>query len=113
MTSALPHPLLAALAEPVLVTDARGVVTYANPAGVSRFGWDKLIGLPITERIVRWPIFTPNHLPIGTTDDPIAVALASREPVSDFRFTVETARGRWASFTMNTVPLLEHGELHG
>src|ERR1700741_5250842 len=100
MTSVLPHPLLAALAEPVLVTDARGVVTYANPAGVSRFGWDKLIGLSLAERIARGPIYAPGRTPIGPTAAPIGVALAAREPVTDFHFTVDIARGRWATFTM-------------
>ena len=70
MTSAQPHPLLAALTEPVLVTDAHGVVTYANPAGISRFGWDKVIGLPLPERIVRWPMFTPERTPVLALDDP-------------------------------------------
>ncbi len=113
MTSAPPPSVLAALAEPVLVTDARGIVTYANPAGVSRFGWDKVIGISLAERIARWPMFTLDRTPIAATDDPIAIALATREPVTDVRFTIETARKRWASFTMNTVPLLEHGELQG
>jgi signal transduction histidine kinase len=113
MTSVPSHALLAALVEPVVVTDAQGVVTYANPAGVSRFGWDKVIGIPLTERIARWPMFAPDRTPIAATDDPIAQALATREPPPELRFTVETARNRWVSFTMNTVPLLENGVLQG
>jgi signal transduction histidine kinase len=105
--------MLAALVEPVLVTDARGVTTYANPAGVRRFGWDKLIGLPLAERVARWPMFTPERTPVAATDDPVAVALATRRQVLDFRFAVETAPGHWAAFTANTVPLVEGGELLG
>jgi signal transduction histidine kinase len=113
MTPALLHPMLAALAEPVLITDAHGVVTYANPAGVRRFGWDKVIGLSLADRLARWPIFTPDQTPVSATDDPVAVALATRRQVLDFPFTVEAPHGRWESFTTNTVPLLDAGELVG
>ena len=88
MTSVPALSILASLAEPVLVTDAGGVVTYANPAGVSRFGWDKIIGIAFAERIRRWPLYTPDRTPVAATDDPIAVVLATREPVVDFLFTV-------------------------
>ncbi len=45
--------VLSVLAEPVMITDAAGVVTYANPAGVRRFAWDKVIGVPLATRVAR------------------------------------------------------------
>src|SRR5919109_1333648 len=103
MTNAVPHPVLAALAEPVMITDAQGSITYANPAGVRRFGWDKIIGIPLAERVTRWPIFTRDRRRVEQSEDPVARALATRAPVLDFRFTIETGPGRWAWFTINTM----------
>ena len=113
MTSGMPDPILAALAEPVLLTDAEGSVTYANPAGVRRFGWDKVIGIPLAERIARWPMFTRERRPVGAADDPVTRVLATREHVLGFRFTVETAPGHWEWFTCNTVPVVADGRLVG
>ena len=112
MTPGLPD-VLAALAEPVLVTDARGTITYANPAGVRRFGWDKVVGVPLAERLTRWPILTREGGPLGMSEDPIAVVLATRRHVLDLRITVETAPGHWEWFSMNTVPLLDGAQLLG
>jgi PAS domain S-box-containing protein len=109
----MPDPILAALAEPVMITDAQGSITYANPAGVRRFGWDKVIGIPLAERLARWPIFTPDRRPVRHSEDPVACALATREHVLDFRFTIETAPGRWAWFSINTAPIVEDGRLVG
>ena len=113
MTRSTLDAVLSALAEPVMITDAAGVVTYANPAGVRRFAWDKVIGVPLAARIARWSIFKPDRTRIALDEDPVAVALATREHVLDFRFTVETATGRWEWFTMNVVPLVEAGALVG
>ena len=107
MTRSTLDVALAALAEPVMVTDADGVITYANPAGVRRFAWDKLIGAPLAERVGRWPIWKPDRTRISAGEDPVAVALTTRAHVLDFRFTVETAPGRWEWFTANVVPLVE------
>jgi PAS domain S-box-containing protein len=109
----MPDPILAALAEPVMITDAQGSITYANPAGVRRFGWDKVIGVPLAERLARWPIFTPDRRPVNQSEDPVACALATREHVLDFRFTIEIAPGRWEWFSINTVPIVEGGRLVG
>ena len=113
MASGMPDPILAALADPVMITDAQGSITYANPAGVRRFGWDKVIGIPLVQRLTRWPIFTPDRRPVTQSEDPIARALATREHVLDFRFTIETAPGRWDWFSINTAPIVEGGQLVG
>jgi PAS domain-containing protein len=46
---------LDALVEPVMLTDAQGVITYTNTAGARRFGWDKEIGVPLGDRVARAP----------------------------------------------------------
>jgi PAS domain S-box-containing protein len=105
--------ILAAVAEPVMITDADGVITYANPAGVRRFAWDKVIGVSLQERVARWPMRKPDRTAVSVGDDPVACALAGRTHVLDFRFTIETAPGRWEWFTANVVPLLEDGVVVG
>src|ERR1051326_7238876 len=90
--------VLSVLAEPVVVTDADGVITYANPAGVGRFAWDKVIGIPLAMRVARWPLLQPDRTRVAASEDPVAVALATRTPVLDFRFTVETMPGLWEWF---------------
>ncbi|HEV8143715.1 MAG TPA: ATP-binding protein [Methylomirabilota bacterium] len=113
MTRSMLDTVLSVLAEPVMVTDAAGVVTYANPAGVRRFAWDKVIGVPLATRVARWPIMKPDRTAVSVSEDPVAVALATREHVLDFRFTVETAPGRWEWFTANVVPLVEGDTIAG
>src|SRR2546421_7037796 len=102
-----------ALAEPVMVTDADGTITYANPAGVRRFAWDKVVGVPLATRVARWPILKPDRTRVSLVEDPVAIVLATREHVLDFRFTVETAPGCWEWFTANVVPLVERGAVVG
>jgi PAS domain-containing protein len=70
--------ILAAVAEPVMITDADGVITYANPAGVRRFAWDKVIGVSLQERVARWPMRKPDRTAVSVGDDPVACALAGR-----------------------------------
>ena len=113
MTHAVPHPILAALAEPVMLTDAQGTITYANPAGVRRFGWDKVTGIPLAQRMLRWSMMKGDGILFRADEDPIAVALATRRHVLDVRFAVELAPGHWEWFTINTVPLLDDGRLVG
>jgi signal transduction histidine kinase/ActR/RegA family two-component response regulator len=105
--------VLAALAEPVMITDAQGAVIYANPAGMRRFGWDKVTGIPLAERVARWPMCRRDRTPVAANEDPVAIVLATGRPVLDFRFTVATAAGQWEWFTMNTSPLVEAGQLAG
>ena len=113
MTPHLLDPFLAALADPVMITDAAGTMTYANAAGMRRFGWDKLIGLSLADRHARWPIYKADRSAVTAADDPVALAIATRRHVLDFRFTVEIGRGNWEWFTVNTVPLMEDGQLVG
>src|SRR5262245_7835629 len=113
MTRSTLDAVLSVLAEPVMVTDADGTITYVNPAGVRRFGWDKVVGIPLPARVARWPLLKPDRTRIAASEDPVAIALATRETVLDFRFTVETAPGRWEWFVANVAPLFEGGAVVG
>src|SRR5207244_3715961 len=82
-------------------------VTWANPAGVRRFGWDKVIGATLAERVERAALCRSDHTPLSISEDPVAIALATRRHVLDQRVTVETAPGRWEWFTGNGVRLVD------
>jgi PAS domain-containing protein len=94
MMSDMPDIVLAALAEPVMVTDPQGTITWVNAAAARRFGWDKLVGVPLADRLARWSLRTPDRIPIGADEDPVALALAARRPVLDVRFIAELVPGR-------------------
>src|SRR2546430_9311962 len=113
MTPSTPDVILAALLEPVMTTDAQGVMTYTNPAGIRRFGWDKLIGAPLADRISQASFFKPDRSPVTVSEDPVARALAGRRPVIDYRVTSEVAPGRWETFAVNAVPLMDGDTLLG
>ena len=113
MTPSRLEAVLSAVAEPVMITDAEGVVTYANPAGARRFGWDKLIGVPLADRMARWPMCDAGRAPIPPSEDPVARVLATGARALDVRVSAETAAGRWEWFTANVVPFVEDGEVVG
>jgi PAS domain S-box-containing protein len=105
--------VLAALAEPVILTDAAGAVVYVNTAGTRRFGWDCLIGTAGEERTKRWSVCRPDGTPMQAAEDPIARALATRRPVLDVRLTVETAAPRHEWFSANATPMMEQDRFLG
>ena len=105
--------VLAALAEPVIVTDSAGAVVYVNTAAARRFGWDSLIGTAGEERTKRWALCRPDGTPMGEAEDPIARALATRRPVLDVRLMVETTAQRHEWFSANATPMTEQDRFHG
>ena len=105
--------VLAALAEPVILTDAAGAVVYVNTAGTRRFGWDSLIGTAGEERTKRWSLCRPDGTPMQAAEDPIARALATRRPVLDVRLIVETAAQRHEWFSANATPMMEQERFLG
>ena len=107
MSGSTLEAVLAAVVEPVMITDGAGVATYANPAGVRRFAWDKLVGVDAAERLARWPMCKADRSPVSAAEDPVARVLATGTHVLDFRCAVETASGRFEWFTVNVTPLVE------
>jgi PAS domain S-box-containing protein len=105
--------VLAALAEPVVLTDAAGVVAYVNTAGIRRFGWDSLLGTAGEERSKRWALCRPDGSPMQAAEDPISRVLATRRPVLDVRVIVDTPAQRHEWFSANATPMLDGDRLLG
>jgi signal transduction histidine kinase len=113
MMSSPLEAVLGALVEPVMVTDADGVITYVNAAGARRFGWDKDVGVPLGDRVARAPFLKPDGTRAAAADDPIARTISTRRPIVGHRFAAETEPGSWTSHVANVTPLLQGDALRG
>jgi signal transduction histidine kinase/CheY-like chemotaxis protein len=99
------------LADPVDITDADGVLVFANASAAWRFDADKQIGLGLAERRERLRLLALDGTPLPAAEHPVARALATRRSVPAVRVLVEPeGRGRHA-YAMTTVPLLAGSRL--
>jgi len=117
MTSVDPSTILGAvldaLVEPVLVTDAHGVLTFANATAARRLDAARDVGRPVSELLARHPTRTPDGAPLPPARHPIARALAQSQTVIGAELTLDL-EGRPAIFLVNTVPLRDaEGRLTG
>jgi signal transduction histidine kinase len=101
------------LPQPVEVTDATGVLVFANAAAAARFGADKHVGLSLEQRAARLRVLTLDGLPIPVADHPVARVLGTRQPVLAARVTVETEDGTRRAYVMNTSALFDGPRLAG
>jgi PAS domain S-box-containing protein len=104
--------VLNALVEPVLVTDADGLITFVNTVAVQRFGADKDLGRPVTEHVARLRMLRPDGRPLAPIDHPILRALAERQAVIGAELHIE-AEGRSGVYVLNTVAIRVGTEVAG
>lgn len=104
--------VLDTLVEPVMVTDADGVITYINATAVQRLGADKDVGHRIGHQLARLAARTSDGGELPPSLHPISRALAHRQAV----IGAEIVYGSGAESTMfvvNTVPLSTGDHLLG
>jgi signal transduction histidine kinase len=106
------YSFINALAEPVEVTDADGVLVAANAAAAARFGSEKDLGLPLAERLGRRAVLTPDGRGVAASEHPVGRVLAHRAPVFGVRLVLETTEGR-VGHVVNVAPLWEGTRLAG
>jgi signal transduction histidine kinase/CheY-like chemotaxis protein len=99
---------LDALVEPALMTDADGRLTFANAVAARVFGADALLGRPVVELLARFPVRTPDGVPLAPALHPIARALAQRQAVIGAELTFQLESGP-VTFLVNAVPLRDAG----
>jgi signal transduction histidine kinase/ActR/RegA family two-component response regulator len=104
--------VLDALAEPVIVTDADGVVTLAN-AAARRLGAEKHLGAPIVEEAARRELFDESEQPLAPAQHPVARVLATRSPLLGARLSIRRPAGPPMVGVVNCVPLMAGGRLVG
>ena len=104
--------VLDALDSPLYVTDAEGVVVYANAACADFAGRDPRPG---EDRwCVSWKLYTPDGQYLPHDDCPMAIAIRGRAPVRGVSAIAERPDGRRLNFTPLPTPLFgRRGELIG
>jgi len=105
--------VLDALAEPIFLTDAEGVITVANTVARKRLGLEKFVGRPLVHRVTELRLVMPDGSVLRADDSPIRHVLRTGEPVLGFKFAFEVASGTRYVYVVNTVPLREGGRLVG
>jgi PAS domain S-box-containing protein len=105
--------VLDALAEPIFLTDADGVITVANTVARKRLGLEKFVGRALVDRVTELRLLMPDGSVLPADESPIRRVLQTGEPVLGFKFSFEVASGTRYFYVVNTVPLHESGRLVG
>lgn len=96
---------LDALEAPLYLTDARGLVTYFNPACVAFAGRTPRLGLD--RWCVSWKLYTDDGRPLAHEDCPLAIAIRERRPVRRVTAVAERPDGSRVVFVSLATPLLD------
>src|SRR5687767_1239884 len=115
-SSSLPDRLevvLDALVEPALLTDADGVVTFANAVAIQQLGADKEIGVSLAEQIARSDLRTPDGTPLTWDEHPVRRALVTGRPVTGAGLLIRMPGGVQATWVVNTAPLRTGDRISG
>jgi PAS domain S-box-containing protein len=112
-----PRPALAvvldALVEPVVLTDADGVVISANAVALERLGAAKYLGVPFAEQAARHEALTPDGAVLAPDEHPVSRVLATRASVLGIRLVIRPAGRRASTYRVNTVRLLDGDRVVG
>ena len=104
--------VLNALIDPVVVTDADGLVTFVNAAARDRFGADKDLGRPVAEHVARLGVISPEGRPLAPERHPILRALAEHQAV--IGATVRIVAGEHDGvYVVNAIPYRAGGRIAG
>lgn len=105
--------VLDAVRDPVLVTDATGVVTFANAAAVDRLGAEKYVGTAVADHVERGEVRAPHGAMLTWAEHPIRRVLTSGEPVTGVEL-ITSAPGRVpATWLVDAVPMRDGATLAG
>lgn len=105
--------VLDALAEPIFLTDADGVITVANTVARKRLGLEKYVGRALVDRVTELGLLTADGSVLPAHESPVRRVLLTGEPVLGFKFSFAVASGARYSYILNTVPLRAGGRLVG
>ncbi len=102
--------LVTAMAEGVVVQDARGRITFCNDAACDQLGLsrEQMLGLESVDP--RWQTVRENGEPLPGNEHPAMLALHSGQAVDRMVMGVRRADGERVWLTVNARPLLVEGE---
>jgi PAS domain S-box-containing protein len=116
-TGAPSRPLVASvldgLIEPVILTDADGVVTCVNAVAAARIGGAKYLGVCLAEQAARREAFSGDGAPLWPAEHPVSRVLATRQPVLGERLILQPAGTRASTYRVDTMPLWDGDRLIG
>jgi len=96
----------------IYTTDAEGVVTFCNRAGLEMAGRTPQIG--VDKWSVLWRIFTPEGKPVPAEESPTAIALRERRPIEGIELIGERPDGTRFRYIPHPTPLFDaQGRLTG
>ncbi len=104
--------VLDALIEPVIVTDADGVITFANATAAQCFGADKDVGLHVSRHLARMRVSTPNGQPLPPPLHPMSRAIAQQQSIIGAELTI-TSDQTESTYVVNTVPVWSGDRMMG
>jgi PAS domain S-box-containing protein len=105
--------VLEILVEPVIISDASGTVTYANPVAVTRFGAGAAVGVSLADDVARGHLCGTGGAPLSWEDHPVRRAIGSGTPVIDAELVRQAPDGTSTTWLVNTVPLREGEQVTG
>lgn len=101
------HEALEAIAAPIYMTDAAGVVTFFNTACIGFAGRRPAVGKD--RWCVTWKLYTETGEPLPHDKCPMAAALRSGRPVRGVTAIAERPDGTRVTFTPFPTPILDGG----
>jgi sensor histidine kinase regulating citrate/malate metabolism len=104
--------VLDALIEPVIVTDADGVITFANATAAQCFGADKDVGLHVSRHLARMRVSTPNGQPLPPPLHPMSRAIAQQQSIIGAELTITSDQAE-STYVVNTVPVWSGDQMMG
>ncbi len=105
--------VLDAIADPVVVTDADGVVTAINTAAATRLGAGKYLGVVVAEQATRGEITSAAGDPLTPAEHPVSRVVATGEPVLGVTVAVRPASAVGGTFAVDALAVTVAGRVRG
>jgi len=108
-----PDVVLNALAEPVIVTDADGVITFVNPAAGRHLDAEKYLHAPVASHLVAAGTRHPDGALFLPDEHPVHVCLRRRIPVANMAMVMEQRTGERRLWLASVTPLWDGDRVAG
>ena len=108
-----PDVVLNALAEPVIVTDADGVITFVNPAAGRHLDAEKYLHAPVAHHLMAVAARHPDGALFVPDEHPVHLSLHRRVPVANVPMTVEQRTGERRVWLASVTPLWDGDRVAG
>lgn len=105
--------VLDAIRDPMLVTDATGVVTFANAAALDRLGAEKYLGASVADHVERGDVRAAGGATLTWDEHPIRRVLITGEAVSAVELVISSPGRLPATWMVDVVPIRDGATIAG